>query len=211
VDAIGESVKPSQVSNRDYVELNSAPQITVEVRKNAEARRFYQEVLGCSEEPMKEGLLEFNLCCYKIACQLNPQLGERGSVVARYDLAGGKFVQIPHCSVVLESREWDALAERLKRRRANFVIKKRYDRFNGVPREQAILLLEDPSGNVLELRSFCNSAEGLLWRNRRRALRRWAPWAILTAFILCWILREAQKSEGNIGVQNYYAPARIPP
>src|ERR1700692_429424 len=109
----------------------TSSKIAVEVRDIAEARRFCQDVLGCLEGPSKEGLLEFNLYGYQILCHLNRQLGKRGAVVAHYHLVDGKFVQAPHCCVVLEMTEWKALAERLKQHSVKFVIKP-FVRFNRV-------------------------------------------------------------------------------
>jgi extradiol dioxygenase family protein len=180
-------------------------QIAVHVRDKAEARWFYGEVVGCSEEATKENHLEFRLSRYKVQCLPNPQLGDRGKVATRYELAGGKFVQIPHNSVLLEDREWTALAERLKGRRANFTIK-RSDYLKGGLDEHAAFLLEDPSGNLLEVRSFRDTAAGPSWSKRSRALLSWSIWAIVAISILCWVQREMQKSEGNLGAQVYYAP-----
>src|SRR6266852_190834 len=48
-------------------------QIGVQVRDIAEARRFYQEVLGCLEGSGGEEWLDFNLYGHQIVCRLNPQ------------------------------------------------------------------------------------------------------------------------------------------
>ncbi len=80
-------------------------QIGVQVRDIAEARRFYQEVLGCLEGSCGEQWLDFKLYGHQIVCRLNPQLGKQGRVVSDYRLVDGKYVRISHFGVVLEMRE----------------------------------------------------------------------------------------------------------
>jgi extradiol dioxygenase family protein len=183
-------------------------QIAVQVRDEAEARWFYREMVGCSEEATEKDHLEFRLSRYKIQCLLNPKLGDRGKVATRYELAGGKFVQLPHNSVLLKDREWNALAVRLKGRRINFTLK-RSDYLKDSLDEHAAFLFEDPSGNLLEIRSFHAAAAGPSWRKRSRALLSWSISAIVALSVLCWVQREMQKSGGNFGAQVYYAPMRI--
>jgi extradiol dioxygenase family protein len=102
--------------------LGTPSQTGVEVRDIAEARRFYQEVLGCSETPCDEQWLDFNLYGHPIMCRLNPQLGRQGRVASRYHPVEGKYVQVPIYSVVLELSEWRLLVRRLKQHKAKFRI-----------------------------------------------------------------------------------------
>jgi extradiol dioxygenase family protein len=182
----------------------------LQIRDIAEARRFYQEVLGCLEGPKGDQWLDFNLYGYRIVCRLNPQLGEQGRVVSHYHLVGGKYVPIAHCGIVLEMREWRSLAKRLKQHRVKFVIEP-YRHIKSAPGVQATLLLLDPSGNALEVQSFCNSAEEFLRCERQRALARWVPWAILTAFIVCCMLLLPKKSENEIAAGDFSVSAHLPP
>ena len=181
----------------------------MQVRDIAEARRFYQEVLGCLERPSSEQRLDFNLYGHQIACRLNPQLGMKGRVVSHYQLVDGKYFPVSHCCVVLEMRKWRSIVKRLKQHRVKFVIET-YRHFKNTADAQATLFLLDPSGNALEVQSFCNSAEELLRCERQRTLTGWMPWAILTAFIVCSILLLPKKSEGDIAAGNVAVPARLP-
>jgi extradiol dioxygenase family protein len=198
----------SECVNKARAPADSAP-IGVQVRDIAEARRFYQEVLGCLESPGGEQWLDFNLNGHQIVCRLNPQLGKQGRVVSHYHLVDGKYVPVPHCGVVLEMREWRSLAKRLKRHRVKFVIQP-YRHLKGTPGAQVTLFLLDPSGNVFEVQSFCN-VEELLRRERQRAFARWMPWAMLTAFIVCCILLLPKKSEYEIATGNFAVSAHPPP
>jgi L-lactate permease len=50
----------------------------------------------------------------------------------------------------------------------------------------------------------------MLRRELKDALRTWTPWAIVTAFILCWILIEAKKSVDEIAAGNFPVLTQIP-
>jgi uncharacterized protein len=161
---------------------------SLQIRDIDEARRFYQEVLGCLEGTKGGGQwLEFNLYGQRIVCRLNPHLGKHGRVVSHYQFMDGKYVPIVHCGVALETTEWRSLRRRLKQHRVKFVVEP-YRHITSAPGVQATLYLLDPSGNSLEVQSFCNSAEEFLRCERQRALARWMPWAMLAAFIVCCIL-----------------------
>jgi len=185
-------------------------QIAVQVRDIAEARRFYQEVLGCLEGPSGEEWLDFNLYGHQVVCRLNPQLGKQGRVGSRYHLVQGKYVPVSHCCVVLETWKWRSIVRRLKQHRVKFVIET-YRHFKNTAGAQATLFLLDPSGNALEVQSFCNSAAELLRCERQRTLAGLMPWAILTAFIVGCIMLVPKKSEDEIAAGNFAVPAHLPP
>jgi uncharacterized protein len=175
--------------------------MAVQVRDIAEARRFYQGVLGGRDGRSDEQRLEFNLYGHQFVCHLDPQLGRLGRTTSHYDPVGGKFVPVSHCDIVLGTKEWNALAERLMQHKVAFepsVCVKR------APGEQATLYLLDPSGNALEFKSSRIVAEQFLRRERKKALGKYVPWAILTALICCWILLQARESANEM-------PAQLPP
>jgi len=182
----------------------------VQVRDIAEARRFYEEVLGCLKGPGDAQWLDFNLYGHQVVCQLNPKLGKEGRVGSHYHLVQGKYVPVSHCCVVLEMRKWRSIVKRLKQHRVKFVIET-YRHFKNTADAQATLFLLDPSGNALEVQSFCNSAAELLKYERQRTLARWIPWAILTAFIVSCILLVPKKPEDEIAAGNFAVPAHLPP
>jgi extradiol dioxygenase family protein len=55
--------------------------------------------------------------------------------------------------VVLGLQEWQGLAARLRQHRVEWVIEPGV-RFKGMPGEQSMLFILDPSGNALEFKSF---------------------------------------------------------
>jgi hypothetical protein len=141
--------------------MNLTPfHIAVQVRDIEEARHFYQQVLGCAQGRSDTGWVDFNLYGHQFVCHLNPQLGKQGRIASHYNPVDGQSVPVPHCGVVLEMKEWQQLAERLKRQRVQFVIEPCI-RFKDAPGEQATLFFLDPSGNALEFKAFRNIAEQL--------------------------------------------------
>jgi uncharacterized protein len=127
--------------------------VAVQVRDIGEARRFYKDVLGCSEGRSASHWVDFNLYGHQFVCHLNPALGRDGKIASHFNPVDGDPVPVPHCGVVLEMGEWQELAERLRRHGVSFVIEP-HVRFKGSPGEQATLFLFDPSGNALEFKSF---------------------------------------------------------
>jgi extradiol dioxygenase family protein len=127
--------------------------IAVQVRDIDEARRFYKDILGCSEGRSCAQWVDFNLFGHQFVCHLNPALGPQGRIASHYNPVDGHGVPVPHCGVVLEMESWKSLAARLRQQRVEFVIEP-YVRFTGEPGEQATLFLLDPSGNALEFKAF---------------------------------------------------------
>lgn len=129
--------------------------IAVQVRDLAEARRFYGEVLGCSEGRSAPEWVDFSLYGHQFVCHLNPALGPKGRLSSHFNPVDGHGVPVPHCGVVLEPEAWQRLVERLRQHRIEWVIEPT-TRFAGTPGEQSTLFLMDPSGNALEFKSFRN-------------------------------------------------------
>jgi|ERR1700722_3184725 len=193
---------PSGGYFRESIVVEPTPiEITVHVRDIAEARRFYQGVLGCVEGRSDEQRLDLKLYGHQFVCHLDPQLGRQGRTTSHYDPAVGKLVPVSHCGVVLETKEWSALVERLVQHKVAF---EAGICCKSVPGEQATLCLLDPSGNALEFKSSRIVSEEILRRERKKALAKYAPWAILAAFIWCWILLHPRETANEI-------PAQLPP
>jgi uncharacterized protein len=134
--------------------------VAVPVRDIGEARAFYKDVLGCSEGRSASHWVDFNLYGHQFVCHLNPAVGSDGKITSHFNPVDGDNVPVPHCGVVLEMHDWQALAERLRQRGVRFVIEP-HVRFAGAPGEQATMFLFDPSGNALEFKSFRNITQQL--------------------------------------------------
>lgn len=71
----------------------------------------------------------------------------------RTNAVDGDAVPVRHFGVILEMREWEALAAKLKKAGIAFLIEP-HVRFKGEAGEQATMFFLDPSGNALEFKAF---------------------------------------------------------
>jgi extradiol dioxygenase family protein len=115
------------------------------------ARRFYGELLGCSEGRSTDEWVDFNFDGHQIVAHLAP--GETGA--AQRNAVDGHGVPVRHFGIVLPMPEWEALAARLKAKEVEFIIEP-YIRFQGQPGEQATMFFLDPSGNAVEVKAFAD-------------------------------------------------------
>ncbi len=121
------------------------------------ARAFYVGRLGCREGRSAPRWVDFDFHGH----QLSAHLVERVPAAVTNDVDGDD-VPVRHFGLVLPWQEWHALAERLRREGADFLIEP-HVRFAGEPGEQATLFVRDPAGNALEFKSF-HDAESLFAR-----------------------------------------------
>ena len=133
----------------------------MQVRDIAEARRFYKDILGCTEGRSDIDWVDFNLYGHQFVCHLNPNLGMDRRLTSHFNPVDGHGVPVPHCGVVLRTEQWSALAERLARLGVEFVVEP-YTRFKGQVGEQSTMFFLDPTGNALEFKSF-RDIEGQLF------------------------------------------------
>jgi uncharacterized protein len=121
----------------------------------AAARRFYGEVLGCSEGRSAHDWIDFDLFGHQIVAHHVPATAaEQGD----FKPVDGHDVPVPHFGVVLSMDEFDALAARLNAAGVKFEIEP-YVRFKGLPGEQATMFFRDPSGNALEFKAFADISQ----------------------------------------------------
>ena len=127
--------------------------IAVQVRDLEEARDFYGTTLGLAEGRSSDQWIDFNMFGHQFVVHHNPALGKHGQVARVANPVDGQGVPVPHCGVVLEFDDWQALATRLQQVIEHFVIEP-YIRFEGLAGEQGTLFFLDPSGNALEFKGF---------------------------------------------------------
>ena len=117
----------------------------------ANARAFYGELLGCPEGRSSDDWVDFDLYGHQIVAHLAPsEVGHR-----RTSAVDGDAVPVRHFGVVLPMAEWNALAERLRRRGVQFIIEPHL-RFKGQVGEQATMFFLDPCGYALEFKAFAD-------------------------------------------------------
>ncbi|MDB4050435.1 VOC family protein [Flavobacteriaceae bacterium] len=111
-------------------------------------RAFYKNVLECLEGRSSDHWIDFNFFGHQLVIHLDDNINKENS-----NPVDGKNVPIPHFGVVLEWKVFKEFAEKLKKRKIEFIIEP-YVRFKGLTGEQATMFFKDPSGNALEFKSF---------------------------------------------------------
>jgi extradiol dioxygenase family protein len=117
------------------------------------AREFYTSVLGCSIGRTASSWIDFDFHGHQITAHLNAHASEDSAANA----VDSKSVPIPHFGIVLTMADWEAMAERLKALKLDFIIEPTV-RFKGKPGEQATMFFRDPAGNALELKAMADDA-----------------------------------------------------
>ena len=115
----------------------------------AATRRFYVDLIGCRPGRESDRWLDLDL----FGNQLTAHLVDPTQAEEPTNQVDGDAVPIPHFGAILLWPDWEALMTRLRDAEISFLIGPRV-RFEGQPGEQGTLFVRDPSGNVLEFKSF---------------------------------------------------------
>ena len=124
--------------------------LAIPVENLEECRKFYNEILNCSEGRSSKQWVDFNFFGHQLVIHQVEALIKKET-----NPVDGKDVPIPHFGVVLEWNQWVKLSDELSNKNINFIIKP-YVRFKGEAGEQATMFFLDPSGNALEFKAFKN-------------------------------------------------------
>ena len=127
--------------------------LAIQVRDIQEARDFYGDKLGFPEGRSTENWIDFNMFGHQLVTHLNPDLGQNGKVSSISNAVDGHGVPVPHFGVVLNFKDWELLASKVKTFMDHFIIEP-YIRFKGEAGEQGTMFFLDPSGNALEFKAF---------------------------------------------------------
>ena len=125
--------------------------LAIPVSNLAEARKFYKEVIGCTEGRSDSHWVDFDFFGHQLVIHLDENAQDQR--VKSSNEVDGHDVPIPHFGVVLDWEKWHKLADNLRAEGIQFGIEP-YIRFKGLPGEQATMFFYDPSGNALEFKSF---------------------------------------------------------
>lgn len=123
--------------------------IPVDDLKAAEA--FYGDLLGCPRGRRSDEWIDFDFFGHQLVAHLSPD--ECG--LAATSAVDGHQVPVRHFGVVLSTKDWEALAEKLHRAGTGFIIEPGV-RFKGEPGEQGTFFVRDPAGNALEFKCFAD-------------------------------------------------------
>ena len=112
-------------------------------------RKFYVDVLQCSVGRESDRWIDFNFFGHQLTSHL--VLNTEDSVASNN--VDEEAVPVRHFGIILEWKDWQDLADKLKVTQVEFIIEPTI-RFKGKTGEQATMFIKDPSGNVLEFKSF---------------------------------------------------------
>ncbi len=110
---------------------------------------FYESVLGCEQGRSAERWVDLDFFGH----QLVLQWVDGQSQPEATNLVDGHQVPAGHFGPILEWEQFEALAERLRKRSIEFLIEPNV-RFQGQAGEQATMFVRDPSNNCLEFKAF---------------------------------------------------------
>jgi extradiol dioxygenase family protein len=115
------------------------------------AKAFYCDVLGCKPGNGEEGRwVDINFW----GNELTLHQSEERLPNVRHDVDMGA-VAVPHFGIHLPDDEFQALKKRIEAAGLDY-LDKPYRRFVGDEYEQETFFIEDPNGNVLEMKSMVN-------------------------------------------------------
>tara|TARA_B100000029_G_scaffold448838_1_gene471606 strand:- start:146 stop:565 length:420 start_codon:yes stop_codon:yes gene_type:complete len=123
--------------------------LAIQVTDLKKCRRFYKDVLGCTEGRSSENWVDFNFFGHQLVIHKVTDSQQDKNI----NFVDGKSVPVPHFGVVLEWENWNDLANKLKNSNLEFIIEP-YIRFKGKTGEQATMFFTDPSDNALEFKAF---------------------------------------------------------
>ena len=127
--------------------------IAFPVKNLKSTRDFFTKVLGCSLGRESDKWIDFNLYGHQVVAHFAPEDCIK-SIVNKVD---GDLVSCRHFGVILPWDKWEELREKVKNKKIRFMIKPKI-RFKNLKGEQGTFFLKDPSGNVLEFKSFKNDS-----------------------------------------------------
>lgn len=117
-----------------------------------ETRRFYGDVLGCTEGRSTESWVDFDFFGHQLSLHLGTPFA-----TANTGKVGDHMVAMPHFGVVLEKAAWDQMVERLTAAGIDFELAP-VTRFAGTAGEQSTMFFRDPSGNPIEIKGFATAS-----------------------------------------------------
>lgn len=119
------------------------------VRDLEETRRFYGDILGCSEGRSTDTWVDFDFFGNQISAHVTGPV----SLTIDAGVVDGVRVPMPHFGALLEWAEFHRVAERIREAGLPFIIEPRV-RYAGQPGEQMTMFIRDPGGNALEFKSL---------------------------------------------------------
>lgn len=132
----------------------SAFHYAFKVKDIASTRKFYVDMLGCTEGRSTETWIDFDFFGHQLSAHIStniPELDYCGKV-------DGVSVPIPHFGCILAYEQFHDIQERLSKHAVDFIVKPQ-TRYEGQKGEQLTMFILDLSGNPIEFKAFRNMDE----------------------------------------------------
>ena len=114
---------------------------------------WYVQVLGCRVGRKSDKWVDFDFFGHQISAhKVKNKLPNSDT-----NPVDGHNVPSRHFGIILKMKQWDELCNRLVDLNIKFIIEPNI-RFKGAKGEQATFFIKDPSGNVLEFKTFKNDS-----------------------------------------------------
>ena len=123
--------------------------ISVPVTNLPDARRFYGDLLGCSEGRSADMRIDFDFFGHHLVTHVEP--GDAAHKTTEID-SFGVLTPCRHFGVVVPQEDWYRLADRLQGAKAHFHTDPQTV-FPGQVKEQQIMLVHDGCGNIVEFKA----------------------------------------------------------
>jgi uncharacterized protein len=147
--------KNAEINLRNINDLNMKSfHLAFKVKDIHSTRKFYVEILGCSEGRSTDTWIDFDFFGNQLSAHISndfPDLDYCGKV-------DGISVPIPHFGCLLNKDEFESVRNKLELADVDFIVKP-IKRYEGKIGEQMTLFVFDFSGNPLEFKSFSNDNE----------------------------------------------------
>ena len=125
--------------------------LSVPVSDLEATREFYGAILGCPESKLRDDRVDFRFFGHHLVTHVvasdDAELHRRAG--------GGGNLAVRHFGVWLEWDDWEVLRDRLEELAISFVVPPEV-RGAGSELEEALMFIQDPSGNGVEFKSARN-------------------------------------------------------
>ena len=120
-----------------------------------QARKFYGEMLQCSEGRKLKGRADFNFFGHHIVAHLSPEdvVGEQGRKIGE-----SKKTPLRHFGVVMTLEDFQKASTRLEQQGAEWINKPSVTQ-KGSVREQMLMTVSDGCGNAIEFKGLVNVSD----------------------------------------------------
>lgn len=133
--------------------MNTRFHLALQARNIEEAKNFYGDKLGLKEDRSSDHAIVYNMFGHQLVLHLDKSIGAQGTITNFNTSENGQGVQVPHFGAILPFENWKQFADKLKSEKIEFLIEP-HIREEGKEGENATMFFADPTGNVIEFKTF---------------------------------------------------------